>query len=109
MQSDENWDDPSIQEFDEMQKYAFVTQRALDNDFIGYCYREYSDIKIDSGWRFMHGDEEEDYLENPENTETRDLSEVLAWKPQLKDILSAKRNTEFEWDIQTNSFIEITE
>ncbi|NDW08911.1 DUF2185 domain-containing protein [Dysgonomonas sp. 520] len=104
---DEDWDDPSIKEFDEMQKYAFVTQRALDENFVGYCYREYSDIKIDSGWRFMYGDEDEEYLDNPENTETRDLSEILEWKPELSGIISEKKNTEFEWDDESKSYIKI--
>lgn len=95
---EEDWDDLSIKEYSDLQKYAYVTLRALENDHIGFCYRENSEIKIDSGWRFMYGDEDEDYLENPDNTETKDLSEVLKWKSQISQILNERPGKEFEWD-----------
>ncbi|NDW17845.1 DUF2185 domain-containing protein [Dysgonomonas sp. 216] len=104
---DENWDDPSIQDFELMQRYAFVTQRAIDHNFVGYCYREYSDIKIDSGWRFIYGDEDEDYLDNPDNVITQDLSDIVDWKPELKDLLTQKPGSEFEWNPETESFDRI--
>lgn len=107
MQNEENWDDPSIPEYTDLQKYAFVTKRAIEKDYIGYCYREYSDIKIDSGWRFMYGDEDEEYLENPDNTETKDLSEIIEWKPEVKDILSDRHGSEFEWNPEQNIFEKI--
>lgn len=107
MQDDENWDDPSIPEYTDSQKYAFVTQKALDNNFIGYCYRENSEIKIDSGWRFLFGDEDEDYLDNPDNSETKDLSEILGWKPELKSIITSRRGLDFEWDDEKKLFIQI--
>lgn len=107
MRDDENWDDLSIPEYTDSQKYAFVTQKALDNNYIGYCYRENSEIKIDSGWRFLFGDEDEDYLDNPDNSETKDLSEILEWKPELATIITLRRGLEFEWDDEKKEFIEI--
>ena len=104
---DENWDDSSIKEYTEMQKYAFVTKKALENNFVGFCYREYSEIKIDSGWRFLFGDEDEDYLDNPENTETKDISNILDWKPELGFVISAKQGSEFEWDEDGGAYIKI--
>ena len=98
-----------VKEYADLDKYAFVTQRAFDNDFVGYCYREYSDIKIDSGWRFMFGDEDEDYLENPDNSLTKDLSEILVWKPELKKVITARYRSEFEWDNEQEKFVEIIE
>lgn len=107
MQNDENWDDPSIQEYTDFQKYAFVTQRAIDKNYVGYCYRENSEIKIDSGWRFLYGDEDEDYLDNPTNTITQDLKDIVEWKPELKEILSAKQGSEFEWNPEQETFDRI--
>lgn len=104
MQLDEEWDDASMPEYTEMQKYAFVTKRALENNYIGYCYREYSEIKIDSGWRFLYGDEDEDYLDNPDNTETKDITEILEWKVELKEIVDSKKGSEFEWDEEKKKF-----
>lgn len=107
MSLDENWDDKSIPEYTENQKYAFITQKAFDNNYIGFCYRENSEIKIDSGWRFMFGDEEEDYLDNPDNTLTKDISELLQWKPELQTIVNERRGLEFEWDEDSKSFNKI--
>lgn len=107
MIENEDWDDPSIKEFTDMQKYAFVTQKAFDNNFVGFCYRENTELKIDSGWRFLFGDEDEDYLDNPENTLTKNLSEVVEWKPELKEILSTRRGSEFEWNNEEKKYTQI--
>jgi len=107
MIDEENWDDASIPEYTDMQKYAFVTQRAIDMNYIGYCYRENTEIKIDSGWRFLYGDEDEDYLDNPDNTITQDLSDVLSWKPELKDIITSNPGMDFEWNSQKEIFERI--
>lgn len=96
-----------VKDYTDMDRYAFVSQRAFDNGYVGYCYREWSDIKIDSGWRFLFGDEDEDYLENPDNSLTMDLRDVVAWKSELKSILSARQNTEYEWDDAEKKFIKL--
>jgi len=107
MSLDENWDDKSIPEYTDNQKYAFITKRAYDQNFVGFCYRENSDIKIDSGWRFLFGDEDEDYLDNPDNTLTQDISELLAWMPKLETIVVARIGSEFEWNDATQIFDKI--
>lgn len=92
---------------DEIKKYAFVTKRALEADHVGYCYRDYPETNIDSGWRFLYGDEDEDYLDNPINSETIYPEEILSVNPALEVILSAPVNTEFEWDDEMQSYVEI--
>lgn len=96
-----------VKNYTDLDKYAFVTVRAFENNHIGFCYRDWSDIKIDSGWRFLFGDEDEDYLDNPDNSLTKDLKEVLEWKSQVGSILESKRGTEFEWNNEENKFEEI--
>lgn len=105
--NEENWDDLSIKEFTDLQKFAYVTKRALENDYIGYCYRENAELKIDSGWRFMYGDEDEDYLDNPENTITKDFSEIIEWNPAVKDLLKARPGQDFEWNEAGQKFERI--
>lgn len=107
IQLDEDWDDPSIKEFDDMQKYAFISQKAIDNNYVGFCYREHSEIKIDSGWRFLYGDEDEDFLDNPDNVIVQDLIDIIDWKPELKDVLSARFGSEFEWNSNIEKFEKI--
>lgn len=100
-------DDAEVKNYSDSDRYAFISVCAFEDDHIGYCYRERTDIKIDSGWRFLFGDEDEEYLDNPDNSLTKDLSELLEWKPELKEILSAKFGSEFEWDADTEKFQQI--
>jgi hypothetical protein len=91
----------------EVKKYAFVSKRALEADHIGYCYRDYPETKIDSGWRFLYGDEDEDYLNNPTHSEAVYPDDMLSINPALEVILSAPVNTEFEWDEEQECFVEM--
>lgn len=102
-------EESEVKAYSDLDKYAFVTQRAFDANHIGYCYRERSDIKIDSGWRFLFGDEDEDYLDNPDNSLTLDLSEVLKWRPDLEGVVVAWYNSEFEWNEELQKFDKIEE
>lgn len=91
----------------EVKKYAFVSKRALETDHVGYCYRDYPETNIDSGWRFLYGDEDEDYLENPTNSEAIYPDEMLSINPALEVILIAPFNSEFEWDEESQSYVEV--
>ncbi len=91
----------------EVKKYAFVSKRALEADHIGYCYRDRPETNIDSGWRFLYGDEDEEYLDNPVNSEAVYPDDMLSINPFLEVILSAPVNTEFEWDAEQERYIEI--
>jgi hypothetical protein len=93
----------------EVRKYAFVSKRALEADHIGYCYRDYPETNIDSGWRFLYGDENEEYLDHPIHTETVYPEEMLSINPALDIILSAPVGAEFEWDDETQSYMEIVD
>lgn len=90
-----------------VRKYAFVSKRALDMDHIGYCYHDYPETNIDSGWRFLYGDEDDEYLSNPVNNEAIYPEDMLSISPALDVILSAPVNTEFEWDDEQERYIEI--
>lgn len=108
-ESSKSKDDVPQRSQDEVKKYAFVSRRALENDRIGFCYRDYPENNIDSGWRFLYGDEDEDYLDHPTHSEAIYPEEALSINPALEVILSAPINTEFEWDEESQSFIEIVD
>ena len=93
----------------EVKKYAFVSKRAISADHIGYCYREEPETKIDTGWRFLYGDEDEEYLDNPTHAETVYPEEMLSINPALDVILSAPIGSEFEWDDENQTYIEIVD
>jgi hypothetical protein len=90
-----------------LKKYAFASRRALSADYIGYCYRDTPENNIDSGWRFLYGDEDDDFLDNPTNSESVYPEEMLSINPALDVILGAPVGTEFEWDEESESYIEL--
>ncbi|MDR2804470.1 MAG: DUF2185 domain-containing protein [Dysgonamonadaceae bacterium] len=92
---------------EQVKKYAFVSRRALEADHIGYCYRDEPETNIDSGWRFLYGDEEEDYLDNPVNSEAIYPENMLSINPALDIILGAPIGSEFEWNVDTEMYEEI--
>ena len=96
-----------VKAFDLIDKYAFITTRAIENKYIGYCYREHTEIKIDSGWRFLFGDENESFLDNPDNCETMDLSEIIVEYPHIKEIIEEKYDSEWEWNDTDKKFESI--
>jgi hypothetical protein len=91
----------------EVKKYAFVSKRALEADHIGYCYRDEPETNIDSGWRFLYGDEDEDYLDNPVYTETVYPEDMLSINPALDAVLGAPVGVEFEWNADSEMYEEI--
>ncbi len=92
---------------EKIRKYAFVSKRALDADHIGFCYRDDPETNIDSGWRFLYGDEDEEYLDNPTNCQAVYPEEMLSINPALDVILAAPVHTEFEWDDEHQMYVEI--
>ncbi len=105
-------DDPApegrTQEEIKVKKYAFVSRRAIDMDHIGYCYRDYPENNIDSGWRFLYGDEDDQYLTNPTNIESVYPEDMISINPAIDLILGAQINMEFEWDEELERFVEIS-
>jgi hypothetical protein len=93
----------------EVKKYAFVSKQALEADHIGYCYRDNPETNIDSGWRFLYGDEDEEYLDNPTHIETVYPEDMLSINPVLDIILGASVGSEFEWNEETCMYEEIIE
>jgi hypothetical protein len=90
-----------------VKKYAYVSKRALEADHIGYCYRERPENLIDSGWRFLYGDEDQAYLDNPANNEATYPENMLSINPALDIILGAPVGSEFEWDEEGEGYGEI--
>ena len=51
---------------------------------VGYMYREEPDTGVpDSGWRFMKGDESEEYNDNPNNISVFDLNTICNYDPDI--------------------------
>ena len=61
-----------------------------------WCYREQpSDGYPDSGWRFFSGEESEDYINDPQNTEIYDLNTICNYDPDILPLLNAPTGTAY--------------
>jgi hypothetical protein len=107
LQTKDDVPDSRPREESQVRKYAYVSRRALEADHIGYCYRDDPETNIDSGWRFLYGDEDEEYLDHPTHVEAVYPEEMLSINPALDLILAASTGMEFEWDDETQTYIEI--
>ncbi len=70
--------DPSSEAFERYFKRCFVTHRIIEqSEKPGYAYREQPDSEDDSGWRFLVGDESDEYLDDAANTSCIAVGKVL--------------------------------
>lgn len=94
---------------------CFVTSRVLDDEQpVGSLYRENPDeceeeLEDFSGWNIMAGDEDDDYLDDPDNWHYVSLGAVLNIDDRIIDVLDAPYDSEFEYDPETDSFVEVDE
>lgn len=83
--------------------YALVTDRiVVDGLPIGYMYRQNPDNRQDSGWRFFAGDEEEDYLDNPDNIEIMNVNTIAHYDKSIIPFLESEYETAFGKDVNGN-------
>lgn len=77
---------------------CFVTKAALDNG-IEYMYRDDpSPDNPDSGWRFFHGDETEDYANDPQNIQVVSLNTICNLCPTVLAFLEAPVKSAYGWN-----------
>ena len=61
----------------------------VDGVQIGYMYREKPDNDVDSGWRFMAGDETDEYINNPDNLGLYEVNTICNYDPAIIPLLNA--------------------
>ena len=78
-------------------KNAFITKRLVEeNSKIGFAYREKPDNETDSGWRFLVGNESQEYIDNPDNLLLYSIEDIIKLDDDIKSILNSEINTAFE-------------
>ena len=68
----------------------------VDGEIVGYCYREAPDNEVDCGWRFMAGDETQEYVDNPDNWAFYDVNTIANYDASITAILEAPIGSAFE-------------
>jgi hypothetical protein len=74
---------------------------------IRLMYRDEPDHEIDSGWRFLSGQESDDYLDNAENHGVYDVNTIANYDPAIIPYLNAKIGSAFEKTSEVGSFAEV--
>lgn len=92
---------------------CLVTNEILQNKRkVKYLYREESlDERqpgiVDSGWRIMAGDEDQDYTNDPANAQFVSLGVVLNIDDTIIPVLDKPVGSAFEWDNFTERFVRL--
>jgi hypothetical protein len=77
---------------------CLITKAALDNG-IGYMYHdEPAPGQPDCGWRFFHGDESDDYANDPANVQFVSLNTVLNLCPTILAFVEADVDSAYSWN-----------
>ena len=63
---------------------------------VGFMYREAPEEELDSGWRFLSGEEDDAYLDNDDNYGVYDVEAVILVDPAIKQYLKLPIGTEME-------------
>jgi hypothetical protein len=55
----------------------------VDGAPVGYMYRDEPEFPLDSGWRFMAGDEDEDYMDDESQSGIYDVNTIANYDPSI--------------------------
>jgi len=68
----------------------------VDGCKVGYMYRETPDNRMDSGWRFLAGDEDDGYTNEPANHGIYDVNTIANYDPEIIPYLDSGAGCAFE-------------
>ncbi len=89
---------------------CFATDKiTVDGLRVGYMYREEPDEKMDSGWRFFSGTEDQEYVDDPNNTMIYNVNTIANYDRAIIPYLDLPFGTELERIENTDKFEIITE
>jgi len=85
--------------------YSIVSNKIAVNGMkVGFLYREEAGEPEDSGWRFLSGTEEKDYVENPNNSKVFGVNTVANYDPAIIPYLNLPPGTEMERVEESDQF-----
>lgn len=85
--------------------YCIASDRiTVDGEKVGFMYREEKEDEDDSGWRFLAGDESDEYLEDTHHFMMFDINYVANLDSAIIPYLKRKIGTELERIEGTDEF-----
>ena len=91
-----------------MDKFGFVlATKMLVNGKrkVRYMYHEATTNPQDSGWRFFCGDEDDEYVNNPDNIGVYDIKTILEIDKSIQPYLSCDIGVALEREDENSTFI----
>lgn len=79
----------------------------VDGRPVCFMYREAPDMDVDSGWRFMAGDEDQDYMDDADNHGIFDVNTIANYCPEIVPHLKAPVGAAFERERAGRPFVAI--
>jgi hypothetical protein len=84
---------------------CFATDMITCNGkLVGFMYRAAPDGPEDSGWRFMAGLEDQDYMNDPANHDVYDVNTIANYDPSIVPLLDEPEGSVFERTPGTKNF-----
>jgi len=79
----------------------------IDGEKVGFMYREKPEDKNDSGWRFLSGNETQDYVDDPNTSKIMDVNTIANYDDAIIKYLKMPYGTELERVEGADEFTEI--
>jgi hypothetical protein len=87
---------------------CFATDKITVEGYpVKFMYKEEPDKDIDSGWRFMSGYEDDDYMDNPDNHAIYDVNTIANYDPSIIAFLDAPIGSVFEKTSESERFVAV--
>lgn len=76
---------------------------------VRFMYREGPDNGADSGWRFLAGFEDDEYMDTPSNHAVYDVNTIANYDPSIIPFLDAPEGSAFEKTSESERFEAVTD
>lgn len=76
---------------------------------VGFMYRDSPHTPEDSGWRFMAGTEDQDYMDDPDNHDVYDVNTIANYDPSIVPLLDEPEGSVFERTPGAKNFRPVTD
>jgi hypothetical protein len=76
---------------------------------VRFMYREEPDNQVDSGWRFMSGFEDDEYMNDPQNIAVYDVNTIANYDPSIIPFLEAPVGSVYEKANGAEQFVRVTD
>ena len=76
---------------------------------VRFMYREGPHNDLDSGWRFLSGFEDDQYMNNPDNHAVYDVNTIANYDPSIIPLLDSAIGSVFEKTAGSEQFVRVSD